>query len=89
MNAGMRLPSVEIQVCFVERKYYFHFSHFGIGSDRFISHHVATNISGIPSGTAQRFTTRELADTAYGEALDAGNVVQVQFNITKTVLHRT
>lgn len=52
-------------------------------------HHVATNISGIPGGSVQRYKTQDFAQAAYDEALDAGQVAKVIVLVTRTVLNRS
>jgi hypothetical protein len=54
----------------------------------FISHAVSSNVSEVPGRFARRFGTRELAQAAYDQALDTGQVIEVTYTISKRPLSR-
>jgi hypothetical protein len=61
------------------------FSHDSNASAR---HNVIQNVSGIPGGQYRRQPTQQLAQVAYEEALDNGQVVRVTYELSKETLSR-
>ena len=51
-----------------------------------VSHNATSNVSKIPGGFARRYNTQELAQAAYDEALDAGQVVEVTYVVSKRTI---
>ena len=51
-----------------------------------VRHNIAANVSGVPGGFARRYATQDLAQGAYNEALDGGEVTRVTYIISKQVL---
>jgi len=52
----------------------------------FVSHNVTSNISEVPGRLAHHYSTQELAQAAYDKALDAGQVIEVMYIISKCAL---
>ena len=51
-----------------------------------VSHNATLNVSKVPGGFACRYNTQELVQAAYNEALDAGQVVEVTYIVSKHTL---
>ena len=52
----------------------------------FVSHNITANVSEVPGGFARHYSTQELAQAAYNEALDAGKVIEVTYIVSKRAL---
>ena len=52
------------------------------------SHHVTSNVSNVPGGLARRYATRQLAQAAFDNALDDGQVIRVTYVVSKETLSR-
>jgi hypothetical protein len=51
-------------------------------------HNVTPNVSGVPGGLACRYNTQELAQAAYDEALENGQVVRITYEVSRETLSR-
>jgi hypothetical protein len=54
----------------------------------FVSHNITANISEVPGGFSHCYSTKELAQAAYNEALDTRKVIEVTYIISKCALSR-
>ena len=89
MNAGTRLLLEETQEYFLERKSSCCAPPSSIQILMPISHNINSNVSGVPGGFARRYGSQQLAEAAYEEALDNGEVIQVAYIMSKRVLSRS
>ena len=51
-------------------------------------HNVTLNVNGVPGSLARHYSTQQLAQAAYDEALDNGQVVQITYEVSKETLSR-
>ena len=51
-----------------------------------VSHNATSNVSEIPGGFAHHYNTQELAQATYDKALDAGQVVEVTYVVSKRTI---
>ncbi|KAF8867524.1 hypothetical protein BD779DRAFT_1483253, partial [Infundibulicybe gibba] len=51
-------------------------------------HNAVPNVNGVPGACLRRYSTKKLAEEAYSEALDLGQVCQVDIVVTRHVVSR-
>jgi hypothetical protein len=51
-----------------------------------VRHNITANVSGVPGGFARHYATQDLAQGAYNEALDGGEVTHITYIVSKQVL---